>query len=433
DGSGLVTVTGVSPNTSSTVTITTNRANYASGSAPVTATSLNAANTPTFGVPTPTVDGYSVQITNYDSSFNYVGTVTAGSYSLNSSGQVTITGLLPNTSATTTINTTKNGFAFGSSQISGSSMAPATTVIISTPPSNINSGNGTGTTITLVDSQGQPTGSTVPFKGFNGEIHTTTADLDNDGQQEIIAAAGSGGGPVISILDSKTGSTKASFFAFSPAFRGGVFLAARDINNDGIIDIIAGAGAGGGPHVKVFDGASLNPFVSFFAFSLAFTGGVSVASADINNDGIFDIVTGAGPGGGPHVKVFDGANGNIISQWFAYPINFAGGVYVSVGDLGNDGQLEIVTGAGIGGAPVVAVWNPNNGALLNQFLAYEQAFTGGVRVAVGDLTGDNIPDLVTGAGPGGGPLVKVFDYPQLDLLFQFFNGNPSDRSGVVLS
>ena len=433
NNSGLITVTGVSAGTSSTITITTSRSGYTNESAQISANSLNAANIPTFGTVNSTVDGYTVQITNYDPSFIYAGSASSGSISLSSSGLATLSSLSPNTFSTITFVTSRNGYAGGSAQLSGASLAPVNTVIISTPSSNGNSGINTGTAITLVDSQGQPTGSAVPFKGFKGEIHTTSADLDNDGQQEILAAAGSGGGPVISILDSKTGATRASFFAFSPAFTGGVFIAAKDINNDGIIDIIAGAGAGGGPHVKIFDGASLNPFVSFFAFSVAFTGGVSVASADINNDGIFDIVTGAGPGGGPHVKVFNGANGQVISQWFAYPINFTGGVFVSVGDLGNDGILEIVTGAGIGGAPVVAVWNPFNGVLLSQFLAYDKAFTGGVRVAVGDLSGDNIPDLVTGAGPGGGPLVKVFDYPQLDLLFQFFNGNPSDRSGVVLS
>jgi hypothetical protein len=280
---------------------------------------------------------------------------------------------------------------------------------------------------------GEVIGSAAPFPDFTGQIRVVSGDFNGDGKVDILAAAGPGGGPAVAILDSETGEVMESFFAFDPAFTGGVFIAVRDFNGDGILDIIAGAGAGGGPEVRIFNGNGLTVIRSFFAYAEDFTGGVSVANIDFNGDGVLDLVTGAGPGGAPHVKVFDGASGNIISQWFAYPVSFTGGVYVAAGDIGNDGNIEVVTGAGTGGAPVVAVWDPYTGALLAQFMAYAEDFSGGVRVGVSDGNFDGILDLVTGAGPGGGPEVKGFSFPTLDLLFSFFSGDPSNTSGVFVS
>ncbi len=311
--------------------------------------------------------------------------------------------------------------------------APAPLITGSVPPTG-NDPSNPGNSVNLYDAQtGQPNGVAVPFPGFMGQIRVAAGDFNNDGRSEIVAGAGPGGGPAVTILDSQTGAPRASFFAYDQSFSGGIYVAVKDINNDGIADIITGAGSGGGPHVKVFNGVNLQEMRSFFAYTENFTGGVSVATADINGDNILDIVTGAGPGGGPHVKVFDGATNNLISSWFAYPVDFKGGVFVGVGDISNDGNFEVVTGAGIGGGPVVAVWNPFTGALLSEFYAYDESFTGGVRVGVSDATGDGILDLVTGAGPGGGPHVKAFDYPNLNLLFEFFSGPETDTQGVFVS
>jgi hypothetical protein len=426
----VVTVTGVSPNTSSTATITTTRTNYVSGSAPVTATSLNAANTPTFGTPTATADGFTVQISNYDANFTYGATATVGSVSIGGSGLVTVTGVAANTSSTATITTTQTNYVNGSAPVTATSITSTAPLVTSTPTPS----TGQSTTVTLYDPvTNEPTGSVAPFPGFTGNISVTSGDFNRDGIADIIAGAGVGGGPAIAVLDSQTGQVIESFFAFDPAFTGGVNVAVYDVNNDGIMDIIAAAGAGGGPEVRIFNGDGLTILRSFFAYDQSFSGGVSVASIDFNNDGILDLITGAGAGGAPHVKVFDGATNEILSQWFAYPTDFTGGVFVAVGDINNDGNIELVTGAGQGGAPVVAVWDPLTGTLLAQFYAYAEDFTGGARVGVYDGNGDGILDLITGAGPGGAPEVKGFNFPALDLLFSFYSGDPANTGGVYLS
>jgi uncharacterized protein YxjI len=394
-------------------------------------TPLGAANTPVFGAPTSTADGFTVQISNYDPNFTYGGTATAnGAVAISSTGLVTVTGVAANTSSTATITTTRNNHLTGSGQVTATSLAPTAPLVVGTPASTSSGGS---STVTLYDPvTGAEAGTAVPFPGFSGPVKVVSGDFNGDGVADIIAGAGFGGGPAIAILNSQTGEVMESFFAFDPAFTGGVFVAVQDVNNDGILDIIASAGPGGGPEVRIFDGNGLTVLRSFYAYAVDFTGGVSVASIDFNNDGILDLVTGAGPGGGPHVKVFDGATNAIISQWFAYATDFTGGVFVAAGDIGNDGNIEVVTGAGAGGSPVVAVWDPNTGALLAQFMAYAEDFTGGVRVGINDGNTDGIADILTGAGPGGGPQVNVFNFPALDLLFSFYSGDPANTGGVFV-
>src|SRR5205085_5912033 len=116
-------------------------------------------------------------------------------------------------------------------------------------------------------------------------------------------------------------------------------------------DIITGAGAGGGPHVKVFSGKDRSELKSFFAFDASFHSGVYVAGGDVNQDGKADIIVGAGAGGGPHVRIFDGVNLNVISEAFVFEANFHGGVRVAAMDTNFDNKIDVVVGPGPGRRP----------------------------------------------------------------------------------
>jgi hypothetical protein len=275
----------------------------------------------------------------------------------------------------------------------------------------------------------------------------------------LVVGAGSGGGPHVKVFNALDGSLSASFFAFDPAFQGGVRVAQGDFNGDGIADIVAAAGPGGGPHVKVFDGATGAVIRSFMAYDPVFAGGVWVAAADINGDGYADIVTGAGLGGGPHVKVFDGRTGVVVLSFFAYPMTIDCGVTVAC----TGGQ--IVTGTGFGHPQFVKVFDARTGAEQQSFTAFDTPVQDGVFVAAlpadgsplvfavrggdpevrrfvgstpagsfaasdtpavgasivgGDFDRSGAGDVATGAGLGGAPFVSIFSggggAPRLTLL-----------------
>ena len=244
---------------------------------------------------------------------------------------------------------------------------------------------------------------------FTGGVLVAAGDVTGDGYTDIVTGAGPGGGPHVRVFDGKSGQIAWEFMAYDPAFRGGCAVALGDVTGDGRLDVITGAGPGGGPHVKVFDGTSGAEVRSFFAFDPGFLGGVSVAAGDIDGDGFTEIVTGAGPGGGPHVKVFDGRTGELRQSLFAYADDFRGGVNVSVGDVTGDGTLDLVTGAGPGGGPHVKVFDGKTRLETASLFAYAPEFRGGVYVAAADVTGDGVADLLTGAGAGGGPHVRLID------------------------
>ena len=286
--------------------------------------------------------------------------------------------------------------------------------------------------------------SIVAFPNFLGEVRFDRADFDNDGSPEIIASMGVGSRPIFRVLDGVTGVIKLEVEAYDSAFKGGMFISSGDFNGDNIPDIVTSAGAGGGSHIKLFNGIDGKEIASFFAYDLSFLGGASVAVADVDFDGFADIITGAGEGGGPHVKVFSGRDFHLIKEFMAFDVSFCGGVLVAVGDYLSDGKIEIITGAGAGGGPNVRIYDYITLNIDGQFMAYDKftqpngevidvLFNGGVNVALSDVNNDNILDLITGPGKGGGPHFKAYTGFDLKLLMSFFSGDESSTSGIFVS
>ncbi len=217
--------------------------------------------------------------------------------------------------------------------------------------------------------------------------------------------------------------------------------------------MVRGASRGAEPRVSLYraDGVAL---ADFLAYGANFKGGVNVALENLTDDFAGpEIVTGAGAGGGPHVRVFS-QGGALIREFFAYDPKSAGGVVVNTGWDGNASERRIVTAVGGDVSNEVIVWSSegkevarvvatgfSKGALLAATLAdvdasydpelviYERA--GGSRVQVVDLVLDEETGVYTGQEIGS---FEAFpDQPGVNISLALLDRNDDDRHEIVVA
>jgi hypothetical protein len=123
------------------------------------------------------------------------------------------------------------------------------------------------------------------------------------------------------------------------------------------------------------------------------------------------VVVGASPGSPPEVQVLD-ESGNIVQEFLAFQARFRGGVNVALGDVTGDGTPDIIASMATRGGRV-NVFDGVTYQLVTGFFPYGARFAGGVNLAYGQLHEGSIGSIITGAEHGLG-VVKVFDAATLE-------------------
>ena len=115
---------------------------------------------------------------------------------------------------------------------------------------------------------------------------------------------------------------------------------------------------------------------------------------------------------------------------------------MAIGDVNGDRVGDLIVAAGFGGGPRVAGFDGSSllggkpVKLFADFFTFEATLRNGVFLAAGDLNGDGAAEVVAGGGPGGGPRVTAFDGRGLAAsggptpVANFFAGDPETRGGV---
>jgi len=199
-----------------------------------------------------------------------------------------------------------------------------------------------------------------------------------------------------------------------------------------IIALAADAGPLSQPIVQVYNAVTQELLFEITAdrtFGVDYTGGVRVATGDLNGDGVPDIIVVPGRNMAPSVLVFSGMDGSLLDDYCipasaTYGNSFKDGLNVAVGDVTGTGTLDIIL-VPSGGQAVVKVFENITDTsseiycfanqAVRQFNAFEdyKHYIGGGSIAVGNTetavdTGDH-SQIVIGTGAGIAPVVRVFD------------------------
>jgi hypothetical protein len=263
----------------------------------------------------------------------------------------------------------------------------------------VGAGPGSGFASAIAATDGTQIFGGQVFAGFTGGVRVATGDVNGDGIDDLIVATGPGAG-FVKVFSGRDLSTLAFFAPFGGGFSGGLYVASGDIDGDGRADIVVGSGSGG--LVSAYSGADLHLLGQVAPFGGGYQGGVTVAVGDIDGDGHGDVLAGMVNGG--LVTVLSGADAHVIASGYPYGPQFSGGVYLAAGDVNGDGRVDIITGP-VSGGTLVQAFSGVDLAVLASYSAYPGA--NGVTVAAADIDGDGRADIITGP-TSGAPLVRVF-------------------------
>lgn len=284
---------------------------------------------------------------------------------------------------------------------------PVKNLVIATAP-----GAGGGPHVRLFDTSGNALpkpDKLFPYsENFRGGVNVAMGDIDADGIDEIITAPKEGGGPQVRVFEQDGTPRGIDLWPFHPNSRTGINVATGDVDGDGKDEIAVAQGENGQAWIKVYRYNTEKTVLGEWNAFGSVPCGASVAMGDVDLDGKDEIIVGAGKGGGPLVRVFE-ANGEVKPiQFFAFHENYRGGVDVDTGDVDGDGKAEIAVSQKKEQAWVKVYRYNNQQTIYGEWKAYAD-FPVGTRVSLGDIDNDGKMEVVT-APVIGGPQIRQFEY-----------------------
>jgi hypothetical protein len=243
------------------------------------------------------------------------------------------------------------------------------------------------------------------------------ADIDKDGFADVVVGAPNATAlrvGSVTVLYGGTGNRRHTFWGAMKNTGFGSALALGDVNGDGYADVLIGAPKDKSPvapqkaagSVTVYDGNSLQSRKRFYGLSTNAHAGTAVAAGDVDNDGVADIIVGAPDESGVgSVRAYN-SSGTELLQKLGTNKKARFGKALASADINHDGYTDIVIGAPLDDdadsrtkdTGSISVISGSDGELLStkSFGAVKKAWLGS-SVALGDVNGDSTLDIIAGA------------------------------------
>ncbi len=181
---------------------------------------------------------------------------------------------------------------------------------------------------------------------YKGKLRVAIGDVNRDRKMEIYVAPSVGYPAPIKVYTRHGRQMKKDWFPFGETYSGGYSMAVGKLTPGKWNQLAIGAGEGMDPIVSTYTW-QYKKIGDWLAYEKSFRGGVNVAAGDVDGDGIDEIIAGAGPGKKPVVRIFDGEGSQLYDEFQVYSTFDNPGIEVRSLDVDFDGKDDIL---GMGGA-----------------------------------------------------------------------------------